>query len=159
SVVPSANGKSATFSIDLVDLSPGDHTLTVQSFDQAGNMVESVVTFTYDATPPAVSSTIGQDGFTNQPNPILTGTVIDAHGASSQIQYALDGSSSVAITLDRNADQTQGTFSISTSSLVAGPHTLSITAADLVGNSTTQTFSFVVDLKAPTASIDAIGNQ
>ena len=158
-VVRSVGGTSASFAIALASLTPGDHSLTIQGFDQAGNSVESVVTFTYDATPPAVSSTIGQDGFTNQPNPILTGTVSDVHGVSNLIQYALDGSTAVAIALDRNEDQTEGAFAISASSLSAGPHTLQVTATDVVGNTTTQTLTFLVDLTAPTLLVDPIGTQ
>ena len=158
-VVASPDGTSGTFTIALAGLTPGNHALTIQGSDTAGNLVETLVSFTYDAAPPTVFAEIGREGFTNLPNPVLSGTVSDPFGVPGQIQYTLDGAGAVTVALDRNAGQTAGTFTIPTSGLAEGMHTLQVIATDLVGNSISQSFLFVVDLTRPVLQINPIGNQ
>jgi hypothetical protein len=158
-VVAASDGLSGTFAIALADLTPGPHMLTIQGFDKAGNSVVSTVPIIYDATPPTIAMTIGHDGFLNQTNPVLTGTVGDNYGVSDSITYSLDGAGAVAFALDRNSTLTEGGFAIATSGLAEGLHTIQINATDLVGNASSQTFSFVIDLTAPALVIDTIGTQ
>ena len=124
----SSDGKSGTFAIDVADLTPGAHSIWIQGSDKAGNLVETVVPFTYDATPPAISATIGRDGFLNSTHPVLTGTVSDAHGVSTSITYSFDGAAPVVYTLDRNQSLTEGLFTIARSGLTEDAHTLQITS-------------------------------
>ena len=153
------DGLSGTFTIPFTDLTEGEHDLTVQGLDQAGNSIETIVTIIYDATAPGIVATLGRDGFVNTPNPVLTGSVSDTYSVSESITYSIDGATPVTTLLDRDQTLTEGLFAISNSGLVDGLHVLAITATDRVGNTSTQTFSFIVDLTAPTLTIDPIGNQ
>jgi hypothetical protein len=158
-VLAAPDGTSGTFSLTLSPLTPGGHRLTIQGFDKAGNVVEVVVPFVYDATPPVITAPLGRDGFMHVTDPALSGMVDDAYGVPALLLAALDGADPVPVALDRSADLTLGQFSITTAGLNEGVHTLQLTASDRVGNTSTDAFTFVVDLTSPVLAFDPLGTQ
>lgn len=113
----------------------GDHVLSIQASDAAGNTSQRSVRFSIDLTPPVIQLTGVADGgvYTAPVTPVFRAT--DLHGPT------------VAATLD-GAPFTAGTV-VATS----GTHLLSITARDAAGNSASLTARFEVTSSSATLSI------
>lgn len=130
---------SGRWSITSSTLGEGAHTLTAKQTDAAGNVsaASNAKAVTIDTTAPAKpsaptlaassdSGTLG-DGITNDPTPTITGQV----EANAKVKlYDTDGTTLLGTT---TADGT-GHWSIVTSTLVQGSHTLTVKQTDLSGN-------------------------
>ena len=111
----------------------GARTIEVRVTDVAGNTVTSTLTLRLDTTGPTISaslsspqSAIGYDGTA------LIGMTISSSD--------LSGVASMTIMLDATTALTGSTINVY--SLLAGTHTIVITAVDGVGNTSTQTITF-----------------
>jgi hypothetical protein len=119
-----------------VSLSGGDglYTVVVQLIDAAGNVGYYSQTVCLDTAGPAItytisapqSTTIGYDG---------SADITISAGASD-----ISGVSSVRVVLDSTTTITGGVIDADT--LLAGTHTIVITAVDALGNTSTKTFTF-----------------
>jgi hypothetical protein len=115
--------------------SDGSFVVAVRLVDLAGNVGVYTQSVSVDTLGPAIaytisppqSTTIGYDG--------SAAISISASGTDSG-----SGVSSVKIVLDSALTVTSGAIDVTT--LMAGSHTIVITAVDLVGNTTTQTLTF-----------------
>jgi hypothetical protein len=138
-----------------VTLTEGAHTLTAQATDAAANIgTSNSFTVTKDTTAPAAPSTpdlaaasdsglSSTDNVTNVTTPVFIGTA----EAGSTVKIFSDGvqvGSGVA---------TGGNYSIATSALAAGPHSITATATDAVDNvsAASSALSVTIDTTAPTA--------
>jgi VCBS repeat-containing protein len=152
-------------------LTGGPHSFTAQATDAAGNTSVSSASFslTVDTTPPALpvltsivddmgnaATPIASGGLTNDAQPTLTGTA----EAGSTVKIFDNGVQIGSVTA------TGGTWSFTPSpALGNGPHNLTFTATDAVGNASAPTAGYVinVDTVAPgapviSAVIDDVGS-
>jgi hypothetical protein len=114
----------------------GSHTLIVTATDAVGNTSSRTVHFTLDFTPPVITITGVQNSQTYSTPPVPVVTVTDLHLDSSQTSITLDGQS----------------FTSGTPVTISGQHTLSVSAKDLAGNSSSQSVSFSVQANTVTSS-------
>jgi chitodextrinase len=121
------------FTWDASKAAPGSHTITATAYDAAGNKAAASVSVNVpnssDTTPPTVSISSPANGAT------VSGTVQVQASASdnvgvTKITLAVDGSLTSTLTSG------PWTFSVDTTGLAAGDHTLTATAYDAAGNST-----------------------
>ena len=146
------------FSIAIAPLSEGPHTLTVKATDAGGNeRGTATASVTVDITPPAapvidhasddaapVTGTI-TGGFSNDTTPTVVGTA----EANSRLTIYDNGAPVGVGQADGN-----GNFSITTSALSEGSHTLTARTVDTAGNVSNESAGYVVtiDTVAPTVT-------
>jgi hypothetical protein len=135
--------------VDPATLSPGNHTVTAVATDAANNSTTStpitltVVQGSGDTTPPSVTVTSPSDGATVSGNVPLAATASDDKGVAS-VTFAVDGTQ---VSTDTTAPYTG---SWDTTALPVGSHTLTATAVDTSGNTTTSAVVHVsVSASAP----------
>jgi VCBS repeat-containing protein len=128
-----------TGTVTLSGLSEGSHTFKVYAQDQSGAIDTTPATYTWDVDtiPPAApsapdlasasdSGALNTDNITRTTTPTFTGSAED--GATVNL-YDTDG-----VTLLGSAIAAGGLWSITTSALSEGDHTVTATATDAVGN-------------------------
>ena len=136
---------SLTTSFALDGSQNGSHTLNFRATDAAGNIAAPVpFTFMLGTMAPTLNVTSPSDGGTIEEGDTLTGTATTSGPALVALSYAFDGGQAMPVTFSA-AD---GSFNqaLDMSKLAAGAHTLSVTATDAAGNTTTQILH--VDLTA-----------
>lgn len=138
--IAETNPKTSSITLDGVAYSSGNsitaagsHTLLVTAEDLSGNTATKSVSFVIDTAPPTLTVTPVTAPVT-QPSATLTGTI----EAGLSISISALNSATVGTVTYPGA----GTWSCPVSGLVAGPNTITITATDLAGN--TSTVSVVV---------------
>ncbi len=133
------------------------YTVTGQSTDKVGNQSATATnTFTYDTTPPAVPSTpdltaasdagsSNTDDITNNTTPAFTGTA--EPGSTVKI---FDGATQLG-----SGTAIGGTWTIASSTLAAGAHTITAIATDGAGNlsSSSAGLTITIDTTNPTLSL------
>ncbi len=130
-------GGTGTWSVTSSALVAGAHSLTTTQTDVAGNVspASAVLALTIDTAIPAVpagltlapasdSGTLGDD-ITNVTTPMITGTGTAGDTVKLYNGTTLVGSATVGGT---------GTWSVTSSALVAGAHSLTTTQTDVAGN-------------------------
>ncbi|HET7476797.1 MAG TPA: Ig-like domain-containing protein [Dermatophilaceae bacterium] len=123
-------------------LAEGAHTVTVSATDAAGNTATASSSFTVDTSPPTVAVTEPADGSTTtDTTPTFRGTSDVANGT---IQLLIDGRPPVTVPTDANGDWSY----TPTAAFGTGRHTVTVTATDAAGNTTTDTFAFTVQESA-----------
>ena len=147
---------SGNYSITATILTAGSHTLTVKATDTAGNVgvVSSGLTLAIDTSAPGQpaaptlsagsdSGTPGDD-ITNDTTPTVTGT---AEAGSTVTLYDTDGTTVLGTGL---ADGS-GNYSITSTILTAGSHTLTVKATDTAGNvgAASSGLTLAIDTSAP----------
>jgi VCBS repeat-containing protein len=153
-------GTDGTWSFTTPALADGQHSLTATVTDAAGNTSTATtpLTFTVDTVAPdavgglsVINNTgstavpITNGGATKDTTPALSGTA-----EAGSIITIRDGNTVLgSVTVGSN-----GAWSFTSPTLSQGSHTLSITATDAAGNSSTPTtITFTVDTQAPAAAI------
>ncbi|MBN8232186.1 OmpA family protein [Corallococcus macrosporus] len=140
---------SGAWSCTSSTLTDGPHTLTATARDAAGNTgpASTAVPFSVDTTAPAIpvvtAPTSGQAVSTS--TPAITGTA--EAGSTVTVREG------TTVLCTATADES-GAWSCTSSALTDGPHTVSVTARDAVGNtSPARTVSFTVDATLPDAPV------
>ncbi|MBC7951111.1 MAG: DUF4347 domain-containing protein [Rhodospirillaceae bacterium] len=148
---------SGNWSITSSTLSAGTHTLTTKQTDIAGNVsvASSSLSVTVDATAPSAPSApdmtagtdsgVNTDNKTNDTTPTFTGT---AEANSTVKLYDTDGTTEIG---SGTADGS-GNWSITTSALSNGAHTVTAKASDAAGNTSVVStgLSVTIDTLVPT---------
>ncbi|MFP2898213.1 Ig-like domain-containing protein, partial [Corallococcus sp. 4LFB] len=144
-----ANSSGAWACSTASTLADGAHTVSATARDAAGNTgpASTSVPFSVDTTAPAppvvTSPTSGQAVSTSTPT--ITGT------AEAGSTVTVREGTTVLCTATADAS---GAWSCTSSTLTDGPHTVSVTARDAVGNtSPARTVSFTVDATLPDAPV------
>ncbi|OBV41597.1 Ig-like domain-containing protein, partial [Janthinobacterium psychrotolerans] len=140
-------------------LADGVHSLTVKAFDAAGNssVASAALTVTIDTTAPAApappvlaaasdNGASDSDGITSVTTPTITGR---AEAGSTVTLYDSDGATVLGTVLAA----ANGNWSITSSTLADGVHSLSVRATDQAGNRSvaSQVLSVNIDTAAPAA--------
>jgi hypothetical protein len=151
-----ANATTGVFAITTTALSSGTHTITAKSTDPAGNtsIASAATAITIDTAAPAAPTGLSLD--------TTTDSGAKGDGITSFAQIEIDGSATPGSTVtlyDTNgttvigtgtANATTGAFSITTSALTTGNHSITAKAADVAGNISTASTPYSVTVTAPT---------
>ncbi|GLY62154.1 hypothetical protein Pcaca05_30110 [Pectobacterium carotovorum subsp. carotovorum] len=154
--VDSAGNWSVTLPPNALNsLADGSHTITVTAVDAAGNVGSAPISFTSDLTPPAITlNTPFDDGYLNivEAGTLAGRTLSGNAGDAVSVNVTLGGQPLVV--------QLSGGIWTATltptqlSQLADGTHTISITAADSLGNSATLNSQAILAVQAaPTVTI------
>ncbi len=143
-VAVSVNPATSTFQFPTTFLldhtADGSHTVQFLASDLVGNATATSFTFTLDTTAPTLSITAPQEGATLDASSMLTGTVDGTGSAVSMVMYAFDGGLGMPVTVTNGAFDT----SLPLGGLSPGGHTLSVTATDAAGNTTSQALDVTI---------------
>ena len=116
------------FPLNTLLFGSGNHTLTATAVDNSGNQAEASIIVSFDHIPPAVSITSPASGAT------VSGTITVTVEASDSIS----GIASVTLFVDTQPHSTLNqqpfNFTVDTSVLTPGSHTLTVRALDRVEN-------------------------
>ena len=130
-----------SFALDSTTLANGSRLLQVTAYDAASNSASDQVTVTVDnpdVTPPSVALTAPADGAAVFGTIAVTASATDVNGID-RVELFVDGALA-------DTDSTAPyAFSLDTSSLGNGPHTLRVTAYDPTGNPASDQVGVVVD--------------
>ena len=161
-------GSNGQWSFTSPTLGDGAHSLTATATDAAGNTsaASAPIVINVDATPPAQATlvatndngstpvTIANGTLTNDNTPLLSGTA-----EAGRIVTIYDGTVAIGSTTATSG----GTWSFSTPTLTNGSHTLTATVTDQVGNVSTPSTNFVVQVDAtppqPASSLVMLNNN
>lgn len=126
-------------------LSEGSHTIKFNVSDNDGNAAtEASVTFKVDTVPPSLSWTSPADGeYVNSTTISIVGTTNDATSSPVTLTAKVGSGSAVTIPVSNGAFNSTVTGS-------EGANTITLTATDAAGKTTTITRTINVDTKAPT---------
>ena len=150
------------FSITTSALSQGSHTLTVRATDAASNQSAASTAFhvTIDTSAPGApvitgvtddvlptTGSVSDNGITNDATLTVAGT---AKSGSAVTIYDTDGTTAVG-----SGVATGGSFTITTSALGQGSHTLTARSTDAAGNQSVASAAFhaTIDTVAPAAPV------
>jgi large repetitive protein len=162
-VLGTATATGGAWSITSSALSEGAHTLTAKATDAAGNVssASSGLSITVDTTAPAAPGTpdlasgsdtgsSSTDNITSATTPTITGT---AESGATVTLYDTDGT-----TVLGTGTASGGNWSIASSALGEGSHTLTAKATDAAGNIgvASSGLAITVDTTAPTATISTM---
>lgn len=142
------NGYRCTYSGTVAD---GKHTLVVNAQDNDGNdATDKTVSFTVDTVPPTLDiSSPAASLITNKQACTVSGTTNDATSGLAYVKIKLNGTDQGSVTV-----ASDGSFSKDLA-LVSGDNTISVTATDNAGKTTTITRNVNYDPDAPViVSID-----
>ncbi|MBY0239695.1 MAG: DUF4214 domain-containing protein, partial [Burkholderiaceae bacterium] len=149
---------SGNWSITSATLSEANHTLTAKATDAAGNVssASTDLELTIDVTAPGTpgtpdldagsdTGTSNSDNITKTTTPIFTGT------AEANASVTLYDSNGTTVLGTATADGS-GKWSITSSKLAEGEHTVSVKASDTAGNASvaSSTLAVTVDTTSPT---------
>lgn len=154
--IGSAYTATTSFSIVSTTLTNGSHSITARATDIAGNLglPSAAIPVTVDTIAPVPSAApllsatsdsgrSSTDRITNKTTPVFTGT-----NETRAIVVLYDGSTQVG-----TVTTTRTSYSVATSTLAPGSHTLTITLTDIAGNLSTASAGTVItiDTTAPAA--------
>ena len=159
-VVGSVYAASTTFSLVSAPLPDASHVVTTKAADAAGNLspISTSITVVIDTiAPPAASAPLlvagtsdtgrsSTDRITNKTTPVVTGT-----NDSKAIVTLFDAQTQVG-----QVTTTATTYSVTSSLLGSGTHTLSVTSVDVAGNAgpSSATTTIFIDTTPPDAPSD-----
>ncbi len=153
----------ATHQIPVTALAPGTtYHFQIQSKDAQGNSATSAdmtVTTLTDTTPPTVSITSPAAGATLSGTAVIFGATASDNVAVASVQFKIDSASSGS-----PVTAAPYTYTLNTTSLSNGNHTVSAVATDTAGNSATSAVvafkvsNTTADTTPPTVSLTAPAN-
>ncbi|MGX1112981.1 hypothetical protein ACSSVW_002388, partial [Pseudoalteromonas sp. MBR-15] len=165
-VVIDSNGNSQTFtavtnsnggfSADVpTSLAEGEYTVTASVADDAGNQASDTETGQIDSS--SLTILIDAVGETNDITPTISGSTLNAT-AGDQITVVITPESGVAQTFTTQVDA-NGNWTITVSQALAeGEFTVDATLTDQFGNTASDSITGVIDITAPSVTIDTIGS-
>lgn len=134
------------------DLQDGNHSVVVIATDKAGNTAQDNTSFEVDLTAPSLSLDTPQDGaIINDLRPVISGT----SDPNTDVDVYVDGVQVATVTTDANGDWSWQP----SSNLAAGPHSVQAETSDNVGNTSTVTGSFSIDVTPPNIAISSPVNS
>ncbi|HWB39097.1 MAG TPA: Ig-like domain-containing protein [Candidatus Saccharimonadales bacterium] len=139
-------GSVSDLTWDTTTVADGDYTITLTAADQVLNSDHDTITVHVDNTAPVV--TVDQQStFTNDTTPTISGTASDDN--LDTVDVTVTGGAYTRTY--SNVTVTGGVWSFDSADVLAdGNYTVSATATDLAGNSSSAAGSFTVDANPPT---------
>lgn len=150
------NGYRVTFT-PASALSDGSHTVTVDCSDNDGNAaVQKTLTFTVDTVPPTLNITAPVDNIvTNTASINVVGTTNDATSSPVTISITVTGSGSGQSQTYTPTVSSAGAFTQAVT-LYEGTNTISITATDSAGKTSTVSRTATLDTTSPQITLATI---
>ncbi len=146
---PTSAPYSATW--DASAVTPGAHSVSAVAYDKAGNTASASVTVMVvapDVTAPAVAITAPAEGASVTGNVSLAADATDNESGVARVEFRVDGA------LVGNCAAAPYTASWNTSLATIGDHTITATAFDRAGNSSSATIRVTVpDVTPPAVTI------
>lgn len=143
---------SGAYSVDTSALADGVYTVSVVAEDAAGNTANSGPhSFEVDTTAPAVALIAPADGdLTNDTTPLVSGTAdVDA-----DVEVTITDDAGVVVFTGTPTVATDGSWSITSSTLVDGVYTVEVTATDAANNTASAgPNTFTVDNTEPSIAL------
>ena len=138
------NGYSVTYT-PATALTDGSHTVTITVSDNDGNAATAKsTTYTLDTVPPTLNITAPADKLvTNAASLVVRGSTNDVSSSPVTVKILLGSTDQGAVTV-----ASDGTFS-KTLTLVEGSNTITVTATDAAGKSSTVTRTVTLDTSLP----------
>jgi hypothetical protein len=136
------------WSYALPGLATGTNTITVTAQDTAGNTSSKTTTIIVDQTPPAVTinPVASPTSLTTQ---TLSGAISDNVGIAAVTVKIGSGSASAATI-------SGGAWSYALAGLAAGTNTITVTAQDTAGNTSSKIAAIIVDQAPPSITINPV---
>ena len=135
------------------DISLGSHTITVTATDSNGASTTETYTFNRTNSAPAITPSTRDVGSISRPQTIGY-SVSDAEGNAFSISVKVDNVEKISLT-----NQTDGSFTIPLADywndISVASHTITVTATDGYGASSTATYTFARVNSAPTVTPDS----
>jgi VCBS repeat-containing protein len=160
-IATTSSDATGHYIVDTSVLSDATHQFTAQATAPSASAAvtsstldvtvdSTIATPTADITATTDSGVSHADDLTNVHTPIVTGS---AEAGAAVVITDENGK-----TVGSGTASSTGTYTIKTSSLSEGAHSLTITATDIAGNSDTTTQTLIIDTSAPvlTINVDAI---
>jgi subtilase family serine protease len=147
---PSDPGNPAKGKKAYSGLAEGAHTFTVTATDVVGNVASLGFNWTIDLTAPTLSITGAPLG----PTPSNTANFRFQSGEASTFGCQFDAATPGPCDPDPDDAGNPAKGAKSYTGLSDGAYTFTVTATDGAGNSSTQTFSWVIDAQAPSVVFD-----
>ncbi len=116
------------FPLNTILFTSGAHTLTARGIDHGGNQAEASLSILFDHVPPVVSITSPPSGATVSGTIAVTVDATDSHSGVASVSLYLNNQPHSILT------QPPYSFSVDTSELTTGSHTLTVRAVDQAGN-------------------------
>ena len=129
-------------------LADGAHTIVASETDAAGNTSTATLTFTLDATAPAVTAGLASDTGASATDQITANAALAGSGDGNATVTFTEG----ATVLGTTTAAADGSWSFTPSGLADGTHTIVASETDAAGNTATATVSFTLDTTAPTVT-------
>lgn len=126
--------------INSVDLTEGEHKLSIRAVDLAGNIGENSITVTVDVTPPELGLLTPSSGDVITDSFVLTTFEATDNMGLALLNLTVDGRINISVLGKTSHMTTIGTD---------GEHTLTLTAIDLAGNVRSISITVMVDLTEP----------
>ncbi len=145
---------SGAWSFTPAGLADGAHTLSASQTDLAGNTGAAALSFTLDATAPAVNTALVADTGSSPTDKITSNPAVKGVGQANSLVTIKEGGVTLGTTM---ADGT-GAWNFTPAGLADGVHTLSASQMDLAGNTGTATLSFTLDRAAPVLFVNLIAD-
>jgi chitinase len=149
SLLATSTGAPYGFAWDASTASPGAHTITAKAYDAAGNSADATITVNVpsppDTTPPTVSVTAPTSGARVSGTVQVQVSAADDVGVT-KVELSIDGS------LASSLSAGPWSFSLDTTTLADGSHTLTAKAYDAAGNAASASLSLNVQNTAGDAT-------
>jgi hypothetical protein len=131
-----------------IELVNGVNTVEIVATDLSGNTSSVKRSVTLDTAKPALAIvTPAQDLAVNVPNVLLSGTVSDATLVT--LEYSVGGSPAVAVPVDG------GKYSFNVDFATEGNYSITLTAKDAAGNTSTSARNVIYDVTAPLFTLNS----
>ena len=140
-----------------VNLSEGNHSVTVYLEDSSGNAYNETYWFLVDNTPPSIVLDEGpNETWVNTSSPGFYFTLSDSVSGVDwdSLSVSLDGSS-----MAFSYNESSGLLYVAASNISEGWHNLSLTVSDYAGFNTTVSIGFGVDTTPPQIEVDYPANS
>jgi class 3 adenylate cyclase len=148
---------AGTWTFTPTGLADGSHTVVASETDIAGNTGSASLTFTLDATAPAVTESLASDTGSSSSDKITSNDTLTGSGdPSAVVHFTVDGSA-IATTATANA---AGTWVFTPTGLADGSHTTVASETDAAGNTGSASLTFTFDTTPPAVmSIEAVADN
>ena len=155
-----ATATAGAWTVDATTLGEGTYTARAQQTDSDSNTgFSGPVTFTVDATSPAVTLVAPADGLrTNDTTPAFSGAAGNATGDSTTVTVKIYSGTGTGGTLVETLTPTRtgATWTDTSAGLTPGTYTAQATQTDNAGNSTdSSAHTFVIDTTGPALTLTA----
>jgi len=151
---------SGNWSITSSKLGEGSHTLTAKATDTAGNVsiassgLKVMIDTTSPTQPAAPTLASGSDTGVSSSDGITTANTLDFSGTTDALAIVNLFDTGGKIIIGTTTADAQGKWSVTTSSLTAGAHNITLKATDVAGNvsSASSAAAITIDNTAPALS-------